>query len=151
MSKTTSSTTTNPDEVVNKLFAKLQEKKKVLESLEKPQFKTNLSFGFNTDSSSRTNIHTVTDTDVLVSMAAFLMERAKMHKEASELLEVKSEFKWLGFTLEEWLHDLKTRANKINIDAKRKEFKQLEEKLNSLVSPEQRRLMELEAISKALE
>lgn len=142
---------TNPDEVVNALFAKLQEKKKVLEGLEKPQFKTNLSFGFNPEVSTRTNIHTVTDTDILVGIAAFLMERAKMHKEASELLEVKSEFKWLGFTLEEWLHDLKTRANKINIDAKRKEFKQLEEKLNSLVSPEQRRIMELEAISKILE
>lgn len=143
--------TTNPDEVVNKLFAKLQEKKKILESLEKPQFKTNLSFGYSTESSTRTNIYTVSDTDVLVSMAAFLMERAKMHKEASDLLEVKSDFKWLGFSLEEWLHDLKTRASKINIDAKRKEFKQLEDKLNTLVSPEQRRLMELEAISKALE
>lgn len=142
---------TNPDEIVNKLFAKLQEKKKVLEGLENPSYKTNLSFGYTPETSTRVNIHTVTDVNVLVGMAAFLLERSKANVEAAKLLEVKSEFKWQGYSLEDWLHDLKTRANKINIDAKRKEYKTLEEKLNGLVSPEQRRILELEAIAKSLE
>lgn len=146
----TNSNKTNPDEMVNKLFAKLQEKKKLIESLEKPRWKTNFSFGYNADSSNRINLQIVSDTDKLVEMAAFLLDKARSHKEASDLLEVKSEFKWLGFTLEEWMSDIKTRANKINIEARKKELKQLEEKLNGLVSPEQRRLMDLEAVAKAL-
>lgn len=144
-------TTKNPDDVINALFAKLQEKKKAIEAIEKPNFKTNLTFGYNPENPTRINIHTVTDTDVLIRMLGFLMKEAELHNLAAEKLELKSTFKWQGFTLEDWMHDIKARVGKINIDAKRKEFKQLEDKLNSLVSPEQRRLMEIEAITKALE
>lgn len=148
----TKKTTQTPDQMIESLFAKLQDKKKAIEAIEKPHFKTNLSFGWSEENlGDRINIHTVTSVPKIVQMVAFLMQRQAAFQEAVKFLEVDADFTWLGFSLEDWLHDLKARAGKINIDAKRKEFKNLEDKLNSLVSPEQRRLMELEAITKALE
>ncbi len=140
-----------PDQIVEELFKKLQAKKALLESIEKPHFKTNLSFGFSEELNSRVNIHTVNNVEVLIRMAAFLLATSEKYEQAATMLGVTSQFKWLGYSLEDWMHDIQARTNKINIEVERKTFKQLEEKLNLLVSPEQRRLMEIEAISKILE
>lgn len=141
--------TNNPDEVINKLFAKLQEKKKQIESIERPQWRTNFSFAYNPQEAARVNIQTC-GVDQLVDILGFLLSKESAWNQASKMLELKSDFKWQTFSMDDWLHDIKTRVAKISIDSKKKEYKQLEDKLNALVSPEQRRLMELEAISKLL-
>ena len=149
--ETTKSTTspTNPDDIVKALFDKLQEKKKQIESLENPKYKTHLSFGYSEDTSMRMNIATISDTNVLMNIASFLLAKEEANQKAADLLGLKTP-KWHNYSIADWLHDLKVRVDKLNIDAKRKEFKQMEEKLNSLVSTERRRMLELEAISKAL-
>jgi hypothetical protein len=59
-------------------------------------------------------------------------------------------FKWLGFSYEDWSSDFQTRINKININKKKEELQNLETRLNSLISPELRRELELKEIEKML-
>ena len=59
-------------------------------------------------------------------------------------------FTWLGFTVDEWKDDFQTRVNQISIQEKRKELSEIESRLNSLISPELRAQMELEAITELL-
>ena len=66
------------------------------------------------------------------------------------MLETNVKFDWLGFSLEAWISDIKTRVNKIDISKKRDELEKLETRLNSLISPELRNQMELEEITALL-
>lgn len=138
------------DKIVNALFEKLQEKKKQIEKIEKPQWKTNFSFGYDPSQSARINIQTC-DVAQLIEINGWLNDRNRSWDLSCEELGLSGKkFQWQGFDLAEWKHDIKVRIAKISIDAKKKELKALEEKLNTLVSPEQRRLLEIEAVSKAL-
>lgn len=142
----------NPDEIIRKLSEKIKEKKKVLDSIENPSYKTNLSFGYDPTSSARINLHTINNLQTIVEITSFLLDKSKGFEEASKLLDIPVvEFKWQGYSLNDWINDLKARASKITVEFKRKEFKILEEKLDGLISTEQRRLLELEAIEKSLE
>lgn len=64
---------------------------------------------------------------------------------------LKTEFKHDGYTIDQWIDDFKKRIVIIHLAAKKDELKKLEERLSAIVSPEQRRQMELEAIMKGLE
>lgn len=153
MKSATTTTTTiasETDKLVNALFEKLQEKKKLIEKLEKPQWKTNFSFGFDPQQSGRINLQTC-DVSSLITINGFLTEQKKLWDASCEELGLTNKpFQWQGFDIEDWKSDIKTRIAKISIDTRKKELKELETKLNSLVSPEQRRLMELDLVMKAL-
>jgi hypothetical protein len=60
-------------------------------------------------------------------------------------------FKWNGYTVKEWIGDLKMRVAQIQIKKKEDKLEQLEKRLNKIVSPEMRADMELEAIQSELE
>ena len=142
---------TKNDKVVQELFAKVQEKKKEITKAEKPNWNTNCSFGFVKESSQRCNIQTISDIDDLIEIFAFLVDKSAAFDKACSLLEVKDRtFKWLGFTLEEWQTDIRTRITRIQITKKKQELESLEKRLDSLVSPELRAELELKAISEAL-
>jgi len=144
------STTKNQDEQVQKLFQIVQSKKEEIKKAEKPNWETNGSFGYNKDSSSRINIHIVLEVEELVSILGFLIEKEKGFKEAQTILGTNAEFKWMGFTLKEWQSDIQTRINKVQISKKKKELETLEERLDKLISPELKRQMELDEITKML-
>jgi hypothetical protein len=55
-----------------------------------------------------------------------------------------------GFTVDAWLSDCKKRMAAINSREKKRELDDLEARLNKIVSPEQRREMELAAIAASL-
>ena len=84
-------------------------------------------------------------------MLAFLIDREEKSRLASEKLGVKYSFTWLGFTVDEWESDFQTRINQISIKEKQKELKEIEARLNAIISPELKAKMELEAISKLLD
>jgi len=142
--------TSTTDKQVLDLINLAKTKKSEIAKAEKPDWKTNCSFGYNPESSQRTNIQTVADVEVLISILAFLLIQKDGHENASVLLDVPSKFKWMGFTLEDWQADLKSRVNKIQISKKRKELDALEERLNKLISPELRTKIELEEITAGL-
>lgn len=139
------------DEKVRELFLSVQEKKMAIEKAEKPCWNTSGQFGYSANSAhDRVDVKTVTDVRKIVDMLAFLIDRKEKSNVAAEELGVKYSFTWLGFTVDEWKVDFQTRVNQISIQEKRKELAEIEYRLNSIISPELRATMELEAIQKLL-
>lgn len=138
------------DKQVQELFKVVQQKKSAIVKAEKPNWQTNCSFGYDKNSSSRINIQVLSDIDELTEILAFLLRKENSHQEAAAILGVESEFKWMGFTLQQWRSDIQTRIDKIQISKKKQELEQLESRLSLLISPELRAEMELEEITKIL-
>jgi hypothetical protein len=138
------------DEQVQKLFQVVQTKKAEIAKAEKPNWETNCSFGYNKDSSSRTNIQVVADIEELVHILGFLIEKQKAFESAQSVLDTNLTFKWMGYTIDQWQSDIKTRIDKIQITKKKKDLEALEGRLDKLISPELKAKMELDEISKLL-
>jgi hypothetical protein len=132
------------------LFKIVQTKKAEIAKAEKPNWITNCSFGYNKDSSSRSNIQVVADVEELVSILGFLIEKEKAFTAANKVLGTSYEFKWMGFSLEDWQSDIQTRINKVQISKKKKELESLESRLDKIISPELKAQMELDEITKML-
>jgi hypothetical protein len=144
------------DKQVQDLVKLVKTKKAEISKAEKPDWKTNCTFGYVPDSPQRINIQTVSDVNTLVSILAFLLVQQESYDKAHDILHgvvsinSPSKFKWQGFTVEEWQSDLQTRLNKIQITKKKNELDELETRLNKLVSPELRTQLELEEITNIL-
>lgn len=138
------------DKLVSQLFEVLQAKKEEIANIEKPNWVTNCSFPMNKEGGSRINIQTISDQDDLNYAFAHLLGFATFYNEAKSRIGSTGTFKWGGFTVEQWEADFKTRVSKINIATKKKEFADLEARLNGQVSQERRDELEMEALSKAL-
>ena len=139
------------DQRINQLFETVRLQKEAISKCDKPSWNTNCLFGYTpTSLHDKFDIRVITDTRKLVEVLAFLIGRSNESQIAADQLGVDYKFTWLGFSLEEWTEDLKMRTNQINIQSQRINLKMLEDKLNNLVSPEQRREMELAAIEKIL-
>lgn len=136
------------DKAIKNLIEVVNSKKEEIGKAEKPNWNTNCNFVF--DGSDRLNLNTVSDGAVVVKILAFLKVQKGAWEEACKDLGVDHEFKWSGFSYEDWKTDLQTRLNKINIDKNKKELAVLEARLNKIISPELRAQMELEEITKAL-
>lgn len=147
------SDTNNTDAVVLQLLAKVEEKKKQIGSAERPSWITNCSFGFDPNNNNRINIQVVRELETLVEIHAFLTSKYGHYQASLKELgisEKEAPFKWLGFTFDQWVSDIQTRINGLRIKSKRDELAKLEERVNALVSPEQRRKIELEKLMKEI-
>lgn len=142
--------TKTSDEIVQDLFKVVQLKKEEISKAERPNWITNGSFKYSKNSTESFNLQTITDVNVFINALAFLIDREKSFKEASEQLGVTGEFDWFGYSVEDWRTDFKTRITKVQIGVKKKELEVLESRLDKLISPELRTQMELEEITKAL-
>ena len=140
---------TELDQKVALLFEKLEAKKAEITKAEKPKWETNCSYKADSSSTS-TNIQAVSDVGILVTILANLKIHEWAWYEACSTLGVKLPFKHQSYTIDEWLTDIQTRINKLEIDNKKAELKALEDKINLVVSPEQRRALEIAAIEKSL-
>lgn len=144
------------DKQVQDLVNLVKSKKAEISKAEKPDWKTNCTFGYNPDSPQRINIQTVSDVNTLISILSFLIvQQEGFDKASTRLFDTvtigrDSNFKWMGFSLEEWQADLQSRLNKIQITKKKNELDELEGRLNKLVSPELRTKLELEEITSIL-
>lgn len=138
------------DKQVQDLFKIVQTKKTEIAKAEKPNWQTNCSFGYNKDSSSRSNIQVVSDIEELISILGFIIEKERAFESAQTMLGTSEKFKWMGYSLEDWKTDVQTRINKIQISKKKKELEMLESRLDKLISPELKAQMELEEITKLL-
>ena len=63
---------------------------------------------------------------------------------------IRRSAEWNGFSVNDWIDDIKTRINKVQIASKKVKLEHLESRLNAIISPELRAEMELEAISAEL-
>jgi hypothetical protein len=139
------------DEKVKDLFNLVRAKRLAIETAEKPCWNTSGSFGYSANSAhDRVNVQTLTDQRKIVEMYAFLIDRQEKSEKAAKELGVPYTFTWLGFSVDEWKSDFQTRVNQISIQEKRKELASIEARLNSIITPELKAIMELEAISNLL-
>lgn len=139
-----------------KLLQEVNRRKAEISELEgSPNFKTNRSFSY-TDGRTNDAINLATERNVgnLTRIAAFLIEHSSSFEKAIVALDVEKphpKFEWQGKTLDAWLHDLKLMVAKLNIVKKKEQLVKLESRLNAVMSPETRRQLEIEAITKELE
>lgn len=139
------------DKLVMELFERVKAKKAEIEKVQRPAWETSCTIGYNPESvADRVNIQTVSDIKKLVDLTSFIIMKDRDWKEAAKVLGVSTPFSWMGYSKDAWISDFKSRAALIEINKKKKELGDLEEKLNKLVTVEQRREMELAEIAKAL-
>jgi hypothetical protein len=142
------------DTLVLELLKKVEEKKQQIGSAERPSWLTNCSFGFDQTSNARINIQVVREIESLVEIHAFICDKHETYNISLGALgipEKDAPFKWMGFSYQQWESDIRTRLNGLRLKQKRDELMKLEERVNALVSPEQRRALELEKLVKELE
>lgn len=140
------------DDLVLELLKKVQKKKDEIKAAKKaPKWKTNLSIGRDqTTTHGRVNIMTRTDPNEIIDWYIFLMTKVDNITKAAEALGLPTDLTWLNFPISDWMEDLKTRAAQLSIDEKKKEMEALDKRVNKLVSPDQRREMELKALQELL-
>lgn len=134
------------------LIKKVQKQKEEIAKAERPNWITNCSFSYIEHSAKTVNLHVCRDIHEMVCIVAFLNEREKSYGEAVKELGVDAPaFKWNGFSVSDWVHDVKTRIDKVQIADKKKKLEILENRLNKIISPELRAELELEAIAAELD
>jgi hypothetical protein len=140
------------DETVQHLIKVVTAKKEAIKkALQKPNWITNCSFRFGADTLGNSfNIQTVNDVNVFVDALAFLIRLEEAHTEASKRLGVTNNFVWLGYSVEDWQNDFKTRIDKIQIKKNQEEQEAYEVALNKLISKDAREAMELAELTKKI-
>lgn len=141
------------DDKVRGLFDILQKQKEKVEQAEqetKQSWKTKCSISIPTLSPTPINIQTANQSLVL-SIGASLLTYQQATAEAAKRLGLDEDVsEYNGASIDDWFADLKKRVAVIGITEKRKSLVELEKRLDAIVSPEQRRQMELEALTKEL-
>lgn len=86
-------------------------------------------------------------------MASFLAGLSINYIDVAKMLGVEKppEFTWDGYSVENWMSDLRLRITKIQIVAEKKKLESLEDRLNKIISPKKRAELELEAIANELQ
>jgi hypothetical protein len=141
--------TSDMDKTVEDLMAKVAARREKIGALQKPQWRTTTRLtlpGYET-----LNIQACSDTALLATMLGELMRRKQDIDAASKELEVDIEPKVQNYLIDDWIADIKLRVRITNIRAERAKLNALEAKLETLLSPEQRRALELAAIKAELE
>jgi hypothetical protein len=138
------------DSKIYELLNVLTEKKAEVERAEKESKKswvTNCSLTL--PGSNPVNIQTANET-VLVEIVANLLKHRDYTNEAEDLLGLPHSNKIAGYAFSSWIEDCQKRLAVISLTTKKQALSALEKRLDGIVSPEQRRQMELEAIAKEL-
>ena len=138
------------DEIVLELLNKVEEKKREIGASERPSWITHCSFGNDSKAADRVNLQILSDVSALTSIYASLAVWERSFEQAAKDLGVKADFKWQGFTFSEWAADIKTRISQLQLKTKRDDLAKLEARVNALVSPEQRRTLELKKLVEEL-
>ena len=141
------------DAIVFDLLAKVEEKKKQINVSSAPkEWKTNCSISTNPNESlsERMNIRAIKDMSVIIDLYGFLLHKERFSTDAALELGMSPDKNYMGYSFCDWKHDLRNRADQISLSCQKKELDALESRLNKIVSPEQRRMMEIEALKKII-
>jgi len=137
------------NKVVLELIEEVKRRKAEIAKLSRPNWKTNCSFTH--PSLGTINIHTVKSLPKLCQILAALMMWEDYYTQACKELELDPKgCVWDGFTVSDWVDDVKTRVAKIQIESKKQKLQELEDRLDKIMSPELRAQLELEAIKQEL-
>ena len=135
------------DSQVRELIALVNSKEEEIKSVNNQIWETNCIFK---TSSSTTNIRSITKLEILLPLYKELLADFKNHNLACEDLGLDIEYSFNGYSISQWKNDFKNVIDKIEVSSKKKSLDQLKKKLDSLVSEEERKRIELENIKKEL-
>lgn len=141
----------NIDQTIQALFTKLGQRKAKVAELKAQtgkSWKTTGSIRL-LGASTPTNIQTAS-ADVVDEVALNLCALDAARIQASARLGREITPKVQGYTLDEWFNDLAKRLATINIRTEEAELATLEARLNQVLSPEERRRIEVEMLAKEL-
>lgn len=140
------------DQAVLDLLVKVNAKRKEIEKAKtKPSWKTSCSFGRNPDNAAeRVNIQVIKDVNKLVDIYGFLLLQESYNDLAADHLRVPRSGMWQNYPIQDWKADIKARVASLSIEQKQRELDDLDNRVNQLVTPEQRRVMELKALQEIL-
>ena len=142
---------TKIDNKVLELFNKVKEKQRKISANERVSWETNCSFGYSTEGvHDRVNLQVITDLAKLADIWGYLVTKEFTYEQFRKDFSFDLPLKWLGYKISDWQKDIKTRVNQLQLSNERKELKALETRLDSLITVDQRREMELAAIEKEL-
>jgi hypothetical protein len=141
------------DKIITTLLAKAKAQESEIGRITSYDLKTNLSFPTRDHSSIRENVNLniISDVPTLIGYVAILNMYNHFHHEACRTLDVTGQFKWGGFTYQDWIHDMKHRVEVIGLKAKKLKLKVIQDQLNDLMSPEMKRKQQLDEIAASLE
>jgi uncharacterized membrane protein YjdF len=111
-----------------------------------------MTFSYSEVLNSSINLNTVSKVDELIKIASFLISKKEAYESAAKLMQVENvpEFKWMGFVVEDWIHDIKNKIDRIQLSVKETRLNTLEQRLELVISPELKRQRELESIAAEL-
>jgi hypothetical protein len=144
---------TNSDDVTLKLIQQVDEQRQIVKNLKKSiSNRTNMTFSYNEVLNGSINLNTVSKVDELIKIASFLISKKETYESAAKLMQVENvpEFKWMGFVIEDWIHDIKNKIDRIQLSVKEARLNALEQRLELVISPELKRQRELESIAAEL-
>jgi len=133
------------DELALKLTAVINAEEATLAKLSKPSFETNMLF---VSGETKENLNTVKDVNRLVAVYAHIRQAAQSFFEAAKELGVNAEFYYNGFSWDQWKSDISIAIQRLTIKERKDALNAKKSRLESLMSPELKVKMELEAIEK---
>ena len=136
------------DVVIKEMMIKVEEQKANLGVKERYVLKTNGIFKY--EKGEYFNLNTVADPNVFVTALSYLLEKQLCFNEASTRLGVAGEFKYDGYSVEEWEEDFKNKIKGIEYEKNKKKLEDAKKKLATLISEEARTEIELESLKKSL-
>jgi len=138
------------DDLIQELLLKVEEKKKQIEKIRNPVFKTNLSFNFEMFGvTSRLNLNVASE-ETLFSLLTYLDMMIANKEVVNGKYGVTFGNNWYGFKLEEWRDDIVLKIRQKQSQTQVSELKSIEKKLNALVSEDKKKDIELENIKNLL-
>lgn len=141
-------TQTDMDKVVDDLMTKVKDRRAKVGALKKSQWVTPCTLVL--PGHERLNIQVCSDLGLLAMSCGILMRMKQDMEAASTELDVEIEPKWQNYAIDDWVADIKLRVKVTQLKREQERLANLEDKLGKLMSPEQRRRMELADIEAEL-
>lgn len=136
------------DKKVLDMIQTVKDRRAKIGSLKKPQWKTSCSLvlpGYE-----RLNIQILVDLRLLATACGTLLRMKQDIEAASKELEVEIDPQWQGYSIADWIDDIKLRVRVTQLKQEQEKLSRLEAKLKELTSEDQRREMALADIEEEL-
>lgn len=136
------------DKKVLDLMDKVKSKRAQIKEMGRVQWTTTCSLvlpGFE-----RVNIQVEGSLHHLLTLIGVLRSMQRGFEDAARELGLKETATWQSFAIDDWVSDIKQRIRVMNINSEKKKLAEMEKKLNSLTSEEQRRAIALQELESEL-
>lgn len=136
------------DEKVLALIEEVKRRKATVGKLKRPTWRTTCSLQL--PGWDRLNIQIENDRTVLAVASGVLKDFARYCNEAEKDWDCQLSRVWKSFPIEDWLADIELRVSVMSLKSEQDKLKRLEDQLSRLMSPDQRRELELAQIEQEL-